>query len=130
MKLKMIRLKKLSFVTVAAVATLVMVVAAGSIFGAPKANAALSTNARNLAGVIAVDNVTGGSNGAFSNDTGLGDLIVLNSLFPLGTTADARCFAQLVAVSNLSGNSGTSGAFTQNSDLGDLLVLNNLFLDP
>lgn len=180
MKLKMIRLKKLSFMTVAAVAAVVMVVAAGSMFVAPKASAALSTNARNLAGLIAVDDVTGGgsftstnnindlivlqglfgtgtqaqktqdltgliavdsvlndggafggSGGSLTDDTSLGDLIVLSSLFPVGTTADARNFAGLIAVSNMAGDSGTNGAFTKgSSNLGDLLVLNNLFLDP
>lgn len=104
-------------------------------FGASQANAQFSTNAKNLAGLIAVDSIaTSNSGGAFTSGTdNLGELIVLGGLFPTSrnATQNAKDLAGLIAVDNILGN-GSGGSFTSGgtTDLGGLLVLNNLFLDP
>lgn len=96
---------------------------------APKVKA-ISQNARNLSGLIAVDDITG-DGGSFSGDDDLADLIVLQGLFPTSTNpnTNAQDLAALIAVDNIVGDGG--GSFGKDSDdLADLIVLNNLFLDP
>lgn len=129
MKLKMIRLKKLSFMTVAALGMAVMVIAIGSFFGVPKADAALSTNARNLAGLIVVSDVTGNGGGSLSGSDDLTDLIVLQGLFGTGTQAQkTQDLTGLIAVSNIVDDGAFNGGIgSSDTSLGDLIVLNNLF---
>jgi 2-iminoacetate synthase ThiH len=136
-KIAQLRIKKMLFAVAAASAVLLLVIVASPIFKASKAEAQLSTNARNLSGLIAVDSVTSGG-GAFTSGTGTTDsldsLIILQGLFPTSrnATTNAKDLQGLIAVDNVvGGNTGTNGSFTKGtSNLGDLLVLNNLFLDP
>ena len=133
MKIGMISLKKLSFKTIAAVGVAAMVIVAVSAYNAPKASAALSTSARNLAGLIAVNDVTGGSNDSFAGTSNINDLIVLQGLFGTGTQAQrTQDLTGLIAVDSvLNGGgafgSGTGGSMTNNTSLSDLIVLNGLF---
>lgn len=91
--------------------------------------AQFSNNARNLAGLIAVDDIS--DDGSFSDgDSDLADLIVLGGLFPTSSNANtnAKDLAGLIAVDNILGD---GGSFSDgDDDLASLLVLNNLFLDP
>ena len=68
-------------------------------------------------------------NGVISSNndqTSLGDLIVLNSLFDNGTgTGDVRDLAGLIAVDRIVGDGGNG----DQTSLGDLIVLNSLFDD-
>lgn len=118
---------KLGFGLSFVIASLVMF--AITFFGVKCADAQLSSNAKNLAGLIAVDNVTGGSNGSTTNNANdLSELIVLGGLFPTSTnpTQNAKDLAGLIAVNNVTG--GSSGTFSdENNDLGELIVLNGLF---
>ncbi|MFA4996295.1 MAG: hypothetical protein WC536_04115 [Patescibacteria group bacterium] len=114
----------LSFAAISAV------IVAVAFFGVKYADARLSSNAKNLASLIAVDNITGSSNGSLTNNNtnDLSELIVLGGLFPTSTnpTQNARDLAGLIAVNNVTG--GSSGAFASNqTDLGSLIVLNGLF---
>lgn len=132
--ISILRIKKFVFAAAAATCVALLVVAINAAYKAPKAEAQLSTNARNLSGLIAVDSITG-DNGAFTGGVGtndLGDLIVLQGLFPtsFNATQNARDLAGLIAVDNIVAD-GSNGSFTKGTDdLGDLIVLNNLFLDP
>lgn len=92
----------------------------------PKAEAqTISTNTRNLAGLIAVDRITGENGG--SSDTSLGDLIVLGNLFGSNTTTNTRDLAGLIAVDRITGDDGGSLGESDETSLGDLIVLNGLF---
>lgn len=106
--------------------SLLLVLSVSPIFGQTHAKAQISTNARNLAGLIAVDRITGDGGGTSS----LGDLLVLNGLFGTGTTGttstSARNLAGLIAVDRIVGNGGSFGS-SGTSSLGDLIVLNGLF---
>lgn len=107
----------LSFVAVSLVA---------AFLGVRHADARLSSNAKNLADLIAVNNVIGGN---ISGTDNLGELIVLSSLFPtsLNANQNAKDLAGLIAVNNVTGG-GSGGTFTGGTtDLGELIVLSGLF---
>ncbi len=122
---------KIAKISVAAISVVMAVFVVAISAGAPLVEAQFSNNAKNLAGLIAVDNTVndGGSFSSGSDD--LADLIVLGGLFPTSSNANqnARDLAGLIAVDNITGG-GTSGSFGGSDDLADLIVLNNLFLDP
>lgn len=104
-----------------------------TVVASPILSEAQSQNARNLAGLIAVDNTLndGGSFGSTGDD--LAGLIVLQGLFPTSSNpyTNAKDLAGLIAVDNVTGGGSSGGAFTSNSDdLGSMIVLYNLFLDP
>lgn len=106
------------------VAAFVVIIAA-AFLGVRHADARLSSNAKNLADLIAVNNVIGGNTSGTDN---LGELIVLSGLFPtsLNANQNAKDLAGLIAVNNVTG--GSSGAFSSNqTDLGELIVLSGLF---
>lgn len=58
-------------------------------------------NPRNLAGLIAIDRISGGR--TMGGTTNLGDLIVLNNLFGNGGFSNARDLAGLIAVDRITG---------------------------
>jgi predicted nicotinamide N-methyase len=113
-------------ISVAAI-SVVMAVFVVAISAAPVVEANFSNNARNLAGLIAVDNTV---NDGFGGSNDLADLIVLGGLFPTSSNANqnARDLAGLIAVDNITDGGG--GSFGGSDDLADLIVLYNLFLDP
>ncbi len=130
MKLQMIRLKKLSFMALATALVMLVMIAISPLFESNKAHAQLSTNARNLAGLIAVDRITSGAP-TVEGVSNLGDLIVLEGLFGTGTQAQrTRDLAGLIAVNNVVGEPVAAGGIVgkaPGNSLGDLIVLNGLF---
>lgn len=100
-----------------ALAAVAMVGAAFGYVAEGAGSAEAQTSAENLAGLIAVDNITDG--GGFSTDDDLSDLIIINGLFT-PTTAEATGLSQLIAVENTVGDGS-------DSSLSDLLILNSLF---
>lgn len=130
-----LRIKKLLFAVAAAFGIMLMVVAISPVFGGTKAEAQISTNARNLSALIAVSDITDGGSlgGGGLGDEDLGSLIVLQGLFPTSrnATQNVRDLTGLIAVSNIVGDGGLNGGgLSGDTSLGDLIVLNNLFLDP
>jgi succinate dehydrogenase/fumarate reductase flavoprotein subunit len=77
-------------------------------------------NAQDLAGLIAVDNTTGGS----MSSSNLNDLIVMNGLF---TGYNAQDLAGLIAVEDVTGGGISTGGSIGHSDLTDLIVLGGIF---
>lgn len=104
-----------------------MLVAVVYPIGVKNASAAMSTWSKNLAGLIAVDNVfDGGTSGSFGSEDDLGELLVLSGLFPYSTT-QAQSLAGLIAVDNVF-DGGSIGKDSTDS-LAELIVLGSLF-DP
>lgn len=97
------------------------------IIGPVSSKAAMSTSAKNLAGLIAVDKVVGNNSGTSSSS--LSDLIVLNGLFgsSTSTTTATKNLAGLIAVDRIVGNNGTAVSDSSGSSLSDLIVLNGVF---
>lgn len=124
---------KIAKITITAISAVMAVFVVAISAGAPVAEAQFSNNAKNLAGLIAVNNSIGNGGGSLTSGTNnLADLIVLGGLFPTSRNANqnAQDLVGLIAVSNITGG-GSGGAFTSGTnDLADLIILNNLFLDP
>lgn len=113
-----------------AAALIVALLAVSPLVVIKEASAQFSTPAQNLAGLIAVDEIT--DDGSFNGNDNLEELIILGGLFPTSFNANqnAKDLAGLIAVDNIVSD-GSGGAFGKDEDdLAALLVLNNLFLDP